>query len=57
MTDKYFTTKPINPTACMINTPQLGDNWRLKHELSGYQYFSCTVMSDNVCMVSMEQAK
>ena len=57
MTDKYLTTKPINPTACMINTPQSGDNWRLEHDLSDYQCCSCTVMRDNVCMVSLERSK
>ena len=57
MTDKYFTTKPIKPTTCMINTPQSGNNWRLKRELCGYQCCSCTVMRDNVCVMCLEQAK
>ena len=57
MTDKYFTTKPIKPTACMINTLQAGDNWRLERNLSVYQCSGCTVMCDNVCVMCQEQAK
>ena len=57
MTDKYLTTNSIKPTACMINTPQPGDNWRLKRNLSGYLCCSCAVMRDNVCVMCPEQAK
>ena len=57
MTDKHLTTNPIKPTACMINTLQSGDNWRLKRNLSGCQCCICAVMRDNVCVVSLEQAK
>ncbi|MFA7114456.1 MAG: hypothetical protein WC214_03230 [Candidatus Omnitrophota bacterium] len=57
MTDKYLTTNSIKPTACMTNTRNSGDDWRLKRNLSGYQCCSCTVMRDNVCMVSLEWAK
>ena len=57
MTDKSFTTNSINPTACMINTLQIGDNWRFKRNLSGYLWCSCTVMCDNVCVVSLERVK
>lgn len=57
MTDKYFTTNSIKPTANMINTLQAGDNWRLKRVLSDYQCGSCAVMRDNVCVMCLEQAK
>lgn len=57
MTDKYLTTNSIKPTACMINTLQAGDNWRLEHDLSDYQCCSCTVMRDNVCVMCQERSK
>ena len=57
MLQKQLTTNSIKPTACMINTQQSGEIWRLKRNLSGYQCCSCAVMRDNVCVVSLEVSK